>query len=153
MSTQSRQAQWKQLQVVEQVVEPRAVALLGDAPLVTLVDRSDPGSCLSVRLVRADTSWFGIMDDKAALLDRIRMGVAPGFVLHHEASTPTISGELEVRIVGRADSAVPLAPALRGLLANQPFGLAGGVVVEVVPRSLALEPPLDDEPMGAVPRT
>lgn len=133
--------------------EPRALALLGDAPLVTLVDHNDPGTCLSVRLVRSGLSWFGVVDDRAALLDRVRMGLKPGFVVHHEAATPTISGELEVRIVGRADGAAGPAPALARLLADQPFGLARAVLVEVVPRGLALEPLVEDAPTGAIPRT
>lgn len=138
----------------ERLGEPRALALLGDAPLVTLVDHNDPGTCLSVRLVRAGLSWFGVVDDRAALLDRVRMGLKPGFVVHHEAATPTISGELEVRIVGRADGATTAtAPALARLLADQPFGLARAVLVEVVPRGLALEPLVEDAPTGAIPRT
>jgi hypothetical protein len=133
--------------------EPRALALLGDTPLVTLVDHNDPGTCLSVRLVRAGGAWFGVIDDGAALLDRVRMGLKPGFVVHHDAHTPTISGEVEVRIVGRADGAASTAPAVGRLLADQPFGLARAVVVEVIPRGLALEPLVDDAPIGAVPRT
>lgn len=137
----------------ERLGEPRALVLLGDAPLVTLVDRNDPDTCLSVRLVRSGRSWFGILDDRAALLDRVRMGLKPGFVVHHEASTPTISGELEIQILGRADGAGGTAPAVAALLKDQPFGLARAVVVEVVPRGLALEPLVEDAPTGAVPRT
>lgn len=133
--------------------EPRALALLGDTPLVTLVDRNDPDTCLSVRLVRAGRVWFGVVDDRAALLDRVRLGLKPGFVVHHEASTPTISGELELKVVGRADAPATTTPAVRQLLAAQPFGVARAVVVEVVPRVLAIEPLLDDAPHGAVPRT
>lgn len=134
--------------------EPRAAALLGEAPLVTLLDHNDPGTCLSVRLRRSGASWFGVLDDKASLLDRIRMGLTPGFVLHHEACTPTICGSLDVRILGRADAASgPAASAVESLLDEQPFGLGCGVLVEFTPRGLALEPSLEEEPVGAIPRT
>jgi hypothetical protein len=136
------------------VSEPRALVLLGDKPLVTLVDPNDPDTCLSIRLVRSGRSWFGVVDDRAALLDRVRMGLVPGFVVHHDAETPTVSGELEVRIVGKVDGAGGKAPAVSRLLADQPFGLARAIVVEVVPRGLALEPlDVDGSPTGAVPRT
>lgn len=130
-------------------LEVRARALLGDRPLVTLVDPSDPGTCLSVRLWRSGRAWIGVVDDGAALLDRVRMGLHPGFLVHHDGATPTISGELDVRVLG------PVAEANHGraLLADHPFGLARGVLVEVAPLSLALEPLAEGQTVGAVPRT
>jgi hypothetical protein len=129
--------------------EARALALLGDKPLVTLIDPNDPGTCLSVRLWRTRDAWCGVVDDGAALLDRVRMGLRPAFLVHHEGATPTISGELELRILG------PVS-ALSGeslTLADHPFGLARGVLVELVPQRLALEPIVEGQTMGAVPRT
>ena len=125
--------------------EVRALALLGERPLVTLVDLNDPDTCLSVRLWRSSGTWVGVVDDGALLLDRVRMGLRPGFLVHHDGATPTISGELDVRILGPAGDHISMA--------DHPFGLARGVLVEVAPRSLALEPIEQGQTVGAVPRT
>ena len=126
------------------IIEPRARALLGERPLVTLVDANDPDMCLSVKLVRAGAAFIGIVDDHAAFLDRVRMGLKPAFVVHHEGQTPTITGELDVRILDKHDAAALL-------LAEQPFGRARAVIIEVVPRSLAIVE--EGAAIGAVPRT
>ena len=124
----------------------RANALLGDRPRMTLVDGNDPDTCLSIRLGRVGRAWIGVVDDGAALLDRVRMGLQPRFIVHPDADTSTISGELEVRVLGRAD-ADPRVTAV-----EQPFGLGRAVVIEVVPRSVALEP-IESGGVGAIPRT
>ena len=74
------------------------------------------------------------------------MGLSPGFLVHHDAATPTISGDVDVRILG---------PALdhARTTGEQPFGLARAVLVEVKPRALALEPTIEGQTVGAVPRT
>lgn len=139
---------------ISDVRDVRAVALLGEKPLVTLIDPNDAGASLSVRLWRAAvgpqasaSAWLAIIDDGAALLDRVRMGLRPAFLVHHDATTPTISGELDVKIVGPAANDPRTAPA------EHPFGLARAVLVELRPRTLALEPVVEGQPVGAVPRT
>lgn len=126
--------------------DTRMSALLGESPRVTLSDGNDPGLCLSVHLVKSGRVWLGIVDDGAAILDRVRMGLKPRFVVHPDASTSTVSGELDVRVLGRADSHE------FGARVEQPFGLAGAVVIEVTPRGLVLEP-AEPPLLGAVPRT
>lgn len=132
------------------MLEVRALALLGERPLLTLLDPNDTGSGLSVRLWRAGRVWHAVIDDGAALLDRVRMGLRPGFVLHHDGATQTISGEVEVRILGPASAHVDGGGRVG--LGDHPFGLARGVLVECAPLSLALEPVIEGE-SGAVPRT
>ncbi len=126
--------------------DARALALLGERPLVTLVDPNDAGASLSVRLWRSGGAWLAIVDDGAALLDRVRMGLKPGFLVHHDAATPTISGDVDVRILGPAQDHARTT-------GEQPFGLARAVLVEVKPRALALEPTIEGQTLGAVPRT
>jgi hypothetical protein len=134
------------------LIEARAGALLGENPRLTLVDGNDPDTCLSVLLTRAGRVWVGLVDDRAAILDRVRLGLVPRFVVHPDASTSTVSGEAGVRILGRADGLAD--PRVQALVAAQPFGVAHAVAVEVAPRALVLEP---EEPAGAVtgavPRT
>ena len=139
--------------VTVDAVSVRALALLGDRPLVTLVDPNDAGTCLSVRLWRSQGVWVGIVDDGAALLDRVRMGLRPGFLVHHDGVTPTISGDVEVRILGPAAERTFSSDDLRVLISDHPFGLARGVLVEVAPQSLALEPIVEGQTVGSVPRT
>lgn len=134
---------------IDSSADARALALLGERPLVTLVDPNDAGASLSVRLWRSAGAWLAVVDDGAALLDRVRMGLVPGFLVHHDAATPTISGDVDVRILGPAQDHARFA----GEHPLQPFGLARAVLVEVKPRALALEPTIEGQTLGAVPRT
>ena len=138
-------------QQIHSITEARALALLGDSPRVTLVDPNDPATCLSVRLARAGTVWVGLVDDGSAVLDRIRMGMRPHFVMHPDAATSTVAGDLDVRILGRAEE----VPDLARRFGEQPFGLARAVVIEVLPRGLELEPLEASGALakGAVPQT
>ncbi len=139
---------------VASITEARALALLGDKPCMTLVDPNDPDVCLSVRLVREGSVWLGLVDDRAALLDRVRMGLEPRFVVHPDASTSTVSGELAVHVLGRADAFSAAQPARATAVAGlEPFGFGGAVVIEVAPRALVLEPVEASSVTGAVPRT
>lgn len=131
---------------IDSSADARALALLGERPLVTLVDPNDATASLSVRLWRSAGAWLAVVDDGAALLDRVRMGLSPGFLVHHDAATPTISGDVDVRILGPAQDDA----RMKG---EQPFGLARAVLVEVKPRALALEPTIEGQTVGAVPRT
>jgi hypothetical protein len=133
---------------IDTSADARAFALLGERPLVTLVDRNDATASLSVRLWRSGGAWLAIVDDGAALLDRVRMGLSPGFLVHHDAATPTISGDVDVRILGPAQD-----HARASADHEHPFGLARAVLVEVKPRALALEPTIEGQTVGAVPRT
>jgi len=114
---------------VSRALEPSALALLGDAPTITLVD-GDGSTGLTVRLARRGAVWIGVVDDHAALVDRVRMGFKPRFLVHTGA-TAVLGGELEARIVGPAND--------------------GAVTLEVVPRNIAVE--RDDGATGSIPRT
>lgn len=133
---------------IDAAADARALALLGEKPLVTLVDPNDAALSLSIRMWRAGAVWLAVVDDGAALLDRVRMGLRPGFLVHHDVATPTISGDVDVRILGPAQED---ARALHGR--DEPFGWSRAVLVEVTPRSLALEPAAERQTVGAVPRT
>ena len=98
-----------------------------------------------MRLVRSGAAWIGVVDDRAALLDRVRMGLRLRFVVHADASTSTVSGDLDVKVLGRAEA----DPRARALV--EPFGLARAVVIEVVPSGLVIDH--DPPASGAVPRT
>jgi hypothetical protein len=135
---------------IASLIDARAGALLGDSPRLTLVDGNDPDTCLSVLLSRNGRVWLGLVDDRAAILDRVRLGLVPRFVVHPDASTSTISGEATVRILGRADAVTD--PRVQALVAVQPFGTAHAVAVEVTPRALVLEEE-ERAVTGAVPRT
>jgi hypothetical protein len=117
------------MSLVARALEPSALALLGDAPALTLLDGD--GCALTVRFARRGNVWVGVVDDHAALVDRVRMGLKPRFLVHH-GQTAVLGGELEARVVGPAQE-------------------NGAVVLEVVPKSIAVEK--EDSAVGAIPRT
>lgn len=82
----------------------RAEALLG--PLPTFTFEPDPGDaslCCSVRLTRGDgEDWLGLVRDHSLFAERVRMGMKPRFVVHHDGETPVVCGEAEVKLKGRA---------------------------------------------------
>jgi hypothetical protein len=140
----------------------RAEALLGASPVLTFqADASDPSSCCSVQLEKvAEGRWLGLVLDRAWFADRVRMGMRPRFVVHHDGATPVVCGEAEARVLGRVtDGGTPpagldarMAAVARLLAARQPFGGDDLVVVEVKPYAMQID---DGESAGhgAIPRT
>ncbi|HEY4220569.1 MAG TPA: hypothetical protein VGO62_04485 [Myxococcota bacterium] len=127
-------------------------ALLGERELVTLQDGNDPDLCLSITLTRAGSVYVALVDDRAALLDRVRMGLVPRFVVYAEGSAAVrVSGEVELKILGRADASQD--PRVKSLLGRQPFGVNNALAVEATPRALVREPAESTGPIGAVPHT
>lgn len=139
----------------------RAAVLFGQAPMFTF-DLEE--LCLSVRLVSADGArWLGLVADKAAFTDRARLAgghvVAP-FVVHANASTPTVCGDAQVSLLGRVgaggEAPEDLEPALKSaahaVIASAPFGAHGQVLIAVEPGTVRVD---DGETPahGAVPRT
>jgi hypothetical protein len=127
----------------------RAQALLGDAPTLTLVgDPTAPDACCTARLVRRGDVWLGVVSDRAAFTDLVRMGLVPHF-LFGDASVVTVSGTARTRVLGRvAAVAADVQSAVAPLLG--PWGAGDAVVIEVSPEALVVD---TDEAGGIVPRT
>jgi hypothetical protein len=127
----------------------RAQALLGDAPTLTLIgDPAAPDACCTARLVRRGEVWLGVVSDRAAFTDRVRMGLTPHF-LFGDASVVTVSGTASTRILGRVGAvAAEVAAVVAPLLG--PWGAGDAVVIEVRPEALVVD---TDEATGIVPRT
>lgn len=133
---------------------PSSVLRLGDAPMLLLLDASD--ACgISVRLLRVGSAYFGFVDDRADLLQRIRMGFAPQFVTVRDAVS-TLVGDTRVVVHGLAADEIQRGGAngkvATTLASHDPFGVGAAVLVEVTPLSIT-EQVLSDESHGALPRT
>lgn len=140
----------------------RKEALLGERPVMTFQpDPSDPATCCSIRLEKHSAGRFlGLVLDRSAFADRVRLGMRPRFVVHHEAHEPVVCGEADVKVLGRVadDGEGPpqldarAALLVKELSARFPYAPRGLVVVEVKPAAVALD---DGEgpSVGAVPRT
>lgn len=138
----------------------RAEALLGPLPTFTFQpDPADASACCSLRLVRGDgDAWLGLARDHGLFAERVRMGMRPRFVVHHDGETPVVCGEAEVKVRGRAraDELAGLSDRERGavlsLLARQAFPSEDLVVLAVRLTDVRVddgEAPLH----GAIPRT
>ncbi len=124
----------------------RAQALLGDAPTLTLIGDADV--CCTARFVRHGDVWLGIVSDRAALTDRVRMGAVPRF-LFGDASVVTVSGTAHASVLGRvAAVGADIAAAVAALVG--PWGAGDGVVVAVRPDDLVVD--ADASPV-VMPRT
>jgi hypothetical protein len=131
---------------------PALRALLGDRPLLSLWDAADPDTCVSLRLLRLGASWFGVLDARAAVMERFAVGLPQRFLLHVD-DTPAIQGVAAVRVHGAIGNVGPsFARLAASLVALQPFGAEHGVLVEVSPVTAAVDP-ADDGSHGAIPRT
>ena len=137
----------------------RTAALLGSRPMVTF---AADDSCCSVRLRRAPGATFlGLVADKAAFTDRVRLAggrLIIAFVVHVDARTPTICGEVAVQVLGRvgtegdADIAEGHQAVVNDLMASAAFGSSGQVLICVEP--LAIQVDEAEAPVhGAIPRT
>jgi len=143
------------LRLVESAPAPvngaRAAALLGDGPTLTFVaDAAAPDACCTVRMVRhGDAAWVGVVDDRTAFADHVRMGMTPRFVAG-DARVHAVVGTARARLLGRLeDVGADLRRALADVVGPWPTGDA--VVVEVRPEALGV---VDDEaPGGPVPQT
>lgn len=142
----------------------RAQALFGPAPMFTFQpDGADADLCCSVRLLPAGDVWVGLLDDKAAFTDRVRMAggeLKPQFVVHVDGDTPTVCGEAAVQLLGRVspDGTPPegigpeLERAALEVIRSAAFGAAGRVLVAVRPDAVRVDEG-EDPAHGAVPRT
>jgi hypothetical protein len=127
----------------------RAQALLGDAPTMTLIgDAGFPDACCTARLVRFGAVWLGMVSDRAAFADRVRMGMVPRF-LFGDASVVTVSGVAKTRVLGRIGSCSAEVQAALAPLVG-PWGAGDAVVIEVAPEGLIVDV---DDAIGIVPRT
>ena len=136
----------------------RIEALLGVEPTVTL--QPDPGDadvCCSVRLRAAgDGFWVGLVYDKSLLAERVRMGMRPVFVVHHDGETPVVSGGCEARLCGRATSPADLDERGRAAVGRLLHSWGLGDPELVVLRLRLVDVQVDDgeAPLhGALPRT
>jgi len=129
----------------------RAAALLGSTPTMTLgADASAPDHCCTVRLVRhGDGVWLGIVDDRAAFADHVRMGLSPRFVAG-DARVHAVVGTANARLLGRRHEVAAEVRRVVDALVG-PWPATDAVVVEIRPTSLAL---VDDEAHGGpIPQT
>lgn len=128
----------------------RAQALLGEQPTLTLMaDASAPDSCCTARLVRHGGVWLGVVLDRSAFADRVRMGAVPRFFVG-DASVVTVSGVARTRVLGRVGAVgTDVGNAISALLG--PWASDDSVVVEITPE--ALEVVADEDHAGVVPRT
>lgn len=117
-----------------------ATALLGACPVVTLFDRSEPSSCLTVRLVRRGASFAAWAADRGALVDRLRLGLRPAFFCHVDGVA--LEGELEVTVRSRAAATPEALPA--------PHAADQVLLDVVVSRATAAT---DDGAARSIPRT
>lgn len=119
-----------------------ASALLGACPVVTLFDRGEPSSCLTVRLVRRGASFAAWAAGRGALVDRLRLGLRPAFFCHVDGVA--LEGELEVTVRSRAATPPEAQPAPAPHAADQ-------VLLDVVvSRATAAT---DDGTARSIPRT
>lgn len=138
----------------------RAEALLGSAPTFTFEpDPGDAGLCCSVRLMRGDgEDWLGLVRDHSLFAERVRMGMKPRFVVHHDGETPVVCGDADVTLCGRARAeelallTVGQRTVVAALLASHAFHAADLVVVAVRLGEVRVDD--GDAPVhGAIPRT
>jgi len=127
----------------------RAQALLGDSPTMTLIgDPAAPDACCTARLVRSGAVWLGVVSDRAAFTDRVRMGLVPRF-LFGDASVVTVSGVAKTRVLGRHASCTADVQATVASLIG-PWGVGDAVVIEVSPEDLVVDA---DDAIVVMPRT
>jgi hypothetical protein len=93
--------------------------------------------------------WLGVVLDRSAFADRVRMGAVPHFFVG-DASVVTVSGVARTRVLGRVGAVgADVGNAIAGLLG--PWAADDSVVVEITPEALVV---VDDEDhVGVVPRT
>jgi hypothetical protein len=127
----------------------RAQALLGETPTLTLVaDPASPDACCMARFVRHGDVWLGVVSDRAAFTDRVRMGFTPRF-LFGDASVVTVSGTAHAKILGRVAAVSPdVAAAIAGVVG--PWGAGDGVVVAISPEEIVVD---TDVSPAVLPRT
>ncbi len=136
----------------------QAFALMGRTPMMTLrTGEAADDACCCLRMQAADTgAWIGIVSDHSVFSDRIRMGMAPTFIVYPQAGVATVCGDASVRLLGRTDALESLdadvKSAAETLLSAQPFDLKDAVIVEVRPGSVQVVAE-EEEAMGSVPRT
>lgn len=118
-------------------------AFLGASPTMTLFDRAEPSTCLTVCLVRRGGDFAGYVADGGVLVDRLRLGVRPAFLC--EVGGQLFEGELEVRVGSVPASGDAPDAALRR------WGDRHPVLVVVQVKSLA--PTALDPSPGSIPRT
>jgi hypothetical protein len=144
----------------ETLTNRRAEALLGPLPIFTFQpDPADAGTCCSLRLLRADSeNWLGLSRDHGNFAERVRMGMRPRFVVHHDGETPVVCGEAEVKVLCRARASElgglseREREAVLVLLARQAFPSEDLIVLAVRLTEVRVddgEAPLH----GAIPRT
>lgn len=131
---------------------------MGRTPMMTLrTGESADDACCCLRMRAAATGqWIGIVSDRSVFSDRIRMGMAPTFIVYPQADVATVCGEATVRLLGRTDAIESMEPAVRAaaeeLMQAQPFALKNAVIVEVRPGSVQVVAEEDDA-VGSIPRT
>lgn len=138
----------------------RAEALLGPLPTFTFEpDPRDASLCCSVRLTRGEgDDWLGLVRDHSLFAERVRMGMKPRFVVHHDGETPVVCGDAEVKLMGHArdEDLARLSERERGavlsLLAGQRRFADELVVVAVRLTDVRIDD--GEAPVhGAIPRT
>lgn len=82
-----------------------ASSLLGDHPVITIFDRADPATCLTVRLSRRGRAFQAAAPARGVLLERLRFGLQPAFFCVVEGAV--LEGELQVELRS-AEASSPL---------------------------------------------
>jgi hypothetical protein len=118
--------------------DPRA--LLGDQPTITLFDRGEPATCLTVRVVQRDGRFLCFVAEGSRLVERLTLGGSAAFF--GVVGDTAFEGALDVTVRG-----------LRGTDEPPPWSLAGrgGVVLELTIASAAPVP--EDGTARSIPRT
>jgi hypothetical protein len=138
----------------------RVEALLGRAPIFTFQpDPSDSDACCSIRVARAGgDAWLGLVRDHSVFAERVRMGMRPTFVVHHDGETPVVCGTADAKLRGRVAVSLPAdlteseRDAVEDLRSGAGFSRDDLVIVELRLADVDIddgEAPLH----GAIPRT
>lgn len=119
-------------------------ARFGANPTLTMFDRGEPSTCLTVRLVRRGAGFAGFATDGGLLVDRLRLGLRPAYFCQVEGQV--LEGELEVRVRDRSAASAEAQDSAPDTVRPK-----DAVVIDVLIKSAA--PAAPDTAPGSIPRT